>query len=85
MVMAPVLLRPPVRGFTASSGLCGLSVVMSSLTSFVWKRRVGVIGRNVLIGIADFLAILRAACCCSARYLLLLFLVVRCPFSVESH
>jgi hypothetical protein len=28
---------------------------MSSLTSFVWKRRVGVIGRNDLIGIADFL------------------------------
>jgi hypothetical protein len=34
-----------------SSGLCGLSVVMSSFTSVVWNRSVGVIGRNVLIGI----------------------------------
>ena len=46
----PMLLRPPVRGLTESSALCGLLVVMSSLTSFVWKRSVGVIGRNDLIG-----------------------------------
>jgi hypothetical protein len=45
------LLRPPVRGLTPSNGLCGLSVVMSSLTSFVAKRSDGVIGRNDLIGI----------------------------------
>src|ERR1017187_9767721 len=51
MVMRPVLLRPPVRCLTESSGLCGLSVVRSSFTSFVWKRSVGVIGRNDLIGI----------------------------------
>ena len=40
---------------TASSGLCGLSVVRSSFTSFVWKRRIGVIGRNDLIGMLLFL------------------------------
>src|ERR1700710_1118984 len=56
MVSAPVLLRPPVRGLTVSRGLYGLSVVMSSLTSFVAKRRDGVIGRNDLIGIVLFLA-----------------------------
>jgi hypothetical protein len=33
------------------SGLCGLSVVRSSLTSVVWKRSVGVIGLYVLIAI----------------------------------
>jgi hypothetical protein len=51
MLSEPVLLRPPVRGLTPSNGLCGLSVVMSSLTSFVAKRSDGVIGRNDLIGI----------------------------------
>jgi hypothetical protein len=40
-----------VRCLTPSNGLCGLSVVMSSLTSFVAKRSDGVIGRNDLIGI----------------------------------
>jgi hypothetical protein len=51
MVRSPVLRRPPVRCLTASSGLCGLSVVRSSLTSVVWKRSVGVIGLYVLIAI----------------------------------
>src|SRR6266851_6917969 len=51
IVIAPELLRPPVRCFTVRSGLCGLSVVRSSLTSFVAKRSDGVIGRNDLIGI----------------------------------
>src|ERR1035438_10394028 len=51
MVMRPVEFRPPVRGLTESSGLCGLFVVRSSFTSLVWKRSVGVIGRNDLIGI----------------------------------
>src|SRR5689334_12798330 len=51
MVMSPELRRPPVRCLETSSGLCGLSVVMSSFTSVVWNRSVGVIGRNVLIGI----------------------------------
>jgi Mg/Co/Ni transporter MgtE len=37
--------------------LYGLSVVMSSLTSFVWKRSVGVIGRKLLIGIASSFAL----------------------------
>jgi hypothetical protein len=36
--------------------LYGLSVVMSSFTSFVWKRSVGVIGRKLLIGIASSFA-----------------------------
>ena len=36
MVMSPELRRPPVRCFGSSSGLCGLSVVRSSLTSVVW-------------------------------------------------
>src|ERR1700761_6064159 len=49
--MPPELRRPPVRCLDASSGLCGFSVVMSSFTSVVWNRSVGVIGRNVLIGI----------------------------------
>jgi hypothetical protein len=51
MVRSPELRRPPVRCFDTSSGLCGLSVVMSSFTSVVWNRNVGVIGRYVLIGI----------------------------------
>src|SRR3984957_4794625 len=51
MVKSPELRRPPVRCLTASSGLWGRFVVMSSLTSVVVKRRVGVIGLYVLIGI----------------------------------
>jgi hypothetical protein len=46
IVILPELLRPPVRGFTVSSGLYGSFVVMSSFTSFVWKRSVGVMGRK---------------------------------------
>jgi hypothetical protein len=45
------LRRPPVRCFTASSGLCGRLVVISSFTSDVLNRSVGVIGLYVLIGI----------------------------------
>src|SRR5580692_10278555 len=51
IVRSPELRRPPVRCFTASSGLWGRFVVMSSFTSVVWKRSVGVIGLYVLIGI----------------------------------
>jgi hypothetical protein len=35
MVVSPELRRPPVRGLGSSSGLCGLVLVMSSLTSVV--------------------------------------------------
>src|SRR6185312_261769 len=55
MVRSPELRRPPVRCFTASSGLYGLSVVMSSFTSEVLNLSVGVIGRYVLIGIVSSL------------------------------
>src|SRR5882757_11303083 len=55
MVIPPALLRPPVRCLTPRRGLWGLSVVRSLLTSFVAKRRLGVIGRNDLIGIVLFL------------------------------
>src|SRR5271156_852525 len=51
MVRSPELRRPPVRCLTASSGLCGRLVVMSSFTRDVLKRSVGVIGLYVLIGI----------------------------------
>src|SRR5216683_3099225 len=44
-------LKSMMRSLTPSNGLCGLSVVMSSVTSFVAKRSDGVIGRNDLIGI----------------------------------
>ena len=51
IVRSPVLRRPPVRLRTVNSGLCGVSVVRSSLTSEVLKRSVGVIGLYVLIAI----------------------------------
>src|ERR1700684_379242 len=51
MVKSRELRRPPVRCFTASNGLGGRFVVMSSFTRDVWKRNVGVIGLYVLIGI----------------------------------
>src|SRR6266568_1133399 len=51
MVRSPVLRRPPVRCLTVRSGLYGLSVVRSSFTCVVLKRRVGVIGLYVLIAI----------------------------------
>src|SRR5580704_5041140 len=51
MVRSPELRRPPVRCRVTRSGLCGSFVVMSSFTSVVWKRSVGVIGLYVLIGI----------------------------------
>src|SRR5262249_47861547 len=62
MLRAPVELRPPVRCLTASSGLCGLSVVRSSFASVVVKRRDGVIGRNDLIGIVFQLLAWPGAC-----------------------
>src|SRR5580698_2758080 len=51
MVRSPELRRPPVRLRVVSSGLCGLFVVRSSLTSEVWNRSVGGIGLYVLIAI----------------------------------
>src|SRR5215470_7439400 len=51
MVMSPLLRRPPVRDLICVSGLCGLSVVSSSLVKVVIDRNDGVIGLYVLIGI----------------------------------
>src|ERR1017187_3395592 len=51
IVRSPVLRRPPVRLRTVNSGLCGVSVVRSSLTSEVLKRSVGVTCLYVLIAI----------------------------------
>src|SRR5579875_905757 len=56
MVMSPELRRPPVRLRMTTSGLYGFSAVMSSFTSVVWNRSVGVIGLYVLIGIFKLLA-----------------------------
>src|ERR1700690_2405736 len=63
MVRSPELRRPPVRCLTTRSGLCGVSVVRSSLTSEVWKRSVGVTGLYVLIGIVFVLDELLASSC----------------------
>src|SRR5215471_2985710 len=54
MVRSPELRRPPVRCLISSSGLYGLSVVMSSFTSVLLNRSDGVIGLYVLIGIVFF-------------------------------
>src|SRR5207245_3208477 len=51
MVMSPALRRPPVRSLMRVSGLCGLSVVSSSLVSVVLKRNDGVVGLYVLMPI----------------------------------
>src|SRR5947209_5590056 len=51
LVKSPVLRRPPVFTLPRVSGLCGRSVVSSSLVSVVAKRCDGVIGLYVLIGI----------------------------------
>jgi hypothetical protein len=48
--MRPVLARPPVRFFDSTSDFSGRSLVMSSRETTVWKRRVGVVGLYVLIG-----------------------------------
>src|ERR1035437_9479138 len=61
MVRSPSLRRPPVRFLTVKSGLCGLSVVRSSLTSEVWKRNVGVTGLYVLIAIVFVLSLVGRA------------------------
>src|SRR3954465_3560261 len=50
-VVSPELRRPPVRFLGSSSALCGRLVVISSLTSVVLNRSVGVIGLYVLIAI----------------------------------
>src|SRR5947199_666794 len=49
-VSSPRLLRPPVRWFGSTSGLCGSVVVISSKTWTVWKRWSGDVGLNFLIG-----------------------------------
>ena len=51
-VTRPVLLRPPVRFFDSTSDFSGRLLVMSSRETDVWKRRVGVVGLYVLIGIS---------------------------------
>src|SRR5580765_89847 len=51
MVMSPALRRPPVRSLMRVNGLCGLSVVSSSLVSVVLNRNDGVVGLYVLIAI----------------------------------
>src|ERR1035441_2127514 len=50
-VVRPLLLRPPVRFLDSTSDFSGRSLVMSSRETTVWKRRVGVVGLYVLIGI----------------------------------
>ena len=54
IVRSPELRRPPVRLRVVTSGLCGVSVVRSSVASDVWNRSVGVIGLYVLIAIVVF-------------------------------
>src|SRR5882762_112359 len=51
LVRSPALRRPPVRSLGEVSGLCGRSVVRSSLTMVVLKRSVSVLGLYVLIAI----------------------------------
>src|SRR6202000_3190772 len=51
MVMSPELRRPPVRCLETSSGLCGVLRVVFVLYTVALDRSVGLIGRNVLIGI----------------------------------
>jgi hypothetical protein len=49
-VTRPVLLRPPVRFLDSTSAFSGRCLVISSRVVIVWKRRVGVVGLYVLIG-----------------------------------
>ena len=42
--MRPLLLRPALFGFGASSDFSGLSVVISAKSETVWKRRPGLVG-----------------------------------------
>src|SRR5215469_4483198 len=51
LVKSPEFRRPPVRSLISVSGLCGRSVVISSLTNVVLNRSDGVNGLYVLIGI----------------------------------
>src|SRR5258708_33559820 len=50
-VTRPLLLRPPVPCLGSTSDFSGRSLVMSSRETMVWKRRVGVVGLYVLMGI----------------------------------
>src|SRR2546426_6790803 len=54
-VSSPWLLRPPVRWFGSTSGLCGSLVVISSKVWTVWKRWPGDVGLNLRIGIKTLL------------------------------
>src|SRR5207247_2385786 len=49
-VTRPVLLRPPLRCFDSTSDFSGFCLVISARDTTVWKRRVGVVGLYVLIG-----------------------------------
>jgi hypothetical protein len=49
-VTRPVELRPPERVLDSTSDFSGLLLLMPSRETTVWKRRVGVVGRKVLIG-----------------------------------
>src|SRR2546425_7650394 len=60
-VSSPRLLRPPVRWFGSTSGLCGSVAVISSKVWTVWNRWPGDVGLNFLIGIT----ISRNACLCA--------------------
>ena len=48
----PVLFRPPLRFVGWTSDFSGVCFVMSLRDTTVWKRRVGVVGLYVLIGIS---------------------------------
>src|SRR5271156_4836732 len=50
-VTSPWEFRPPVRFFDSVSDFSGVCLVISLLSSIVRKRRDGVYGLNVLIGI----------------------------------
>src|SRR3569833_1332343 len=54
--MRPRASRPPVRFLPSSSDFSGVSLVMSSRVRYVWKRRGGVTGLKLLIGIWFYLA-----------------------------
>jgi hypothetical protein len=49
--MRPALLRPPVRLHGARSAFSGRSFVISSEVRIVMKRRDGVVGLRIFIGI----------------------------------
>src|SRR5271155_3330294 len=68
-VISPCEFRPPVRFCDSTSDFSGVCLVISLLSSMVRKRRDGVYGLNVLIGIgASTYPLL-----CSAKFRLLRF------------